>query len=215
MSRLTNQLDHVCDDLLRVSHQIQDVESKMLDAQSPLRGQSFEPSSGSQRLYCLLHEGDLGDCPEHDLCTGVPIDAPTDPTGEAGIADPAAEREHRQLVKDVAALEVIAQRVIRTTAAWQQRGPTERERRETDAANIPGCEVCARSGKQVPAKVLHSDVKGWLKRPHRLCRWHHDFVLKEHRLPDETEEASYQTTGKCVVRQMDRLRRGVLTGTLS
>lgn len=178
--RLDDQFDQALEDALRARHALPEVLRSMRDAMAGQPG---------------AHAYDNPVVGGHTTVTddeGMPMPAVSDRTGEAATDDDKARTDHRATQRDIAALAVIADRLIRRFAGYQHRAATEKERKATERANEPGCEVCLRSGTHTPPKVLSSTAKGNLARPHRLCGWHLDFVLGTGRLPTDDEERAHQ-----------------------
>lgn len=122
---------------------------------------------------------------------GVPMPAVSDPTGEAGVIRASgldqAVNDHQAILRHVQALASHADALDRLASKWQKRAATEKEKRDTDRANDPGCELHLRHGTWRPPKVLSSTVKGTLERPYRLCDWCMDVVGSLGRVPSDDE----------------------------
>lgn len=191
--KVTNQLDQALEDGLRARHALPDVLRTMRDAmEGQPAAQSYDTLRGGKRiLWCWEHEHELKVCHKrgHD-CLGesIPVD---DQTGEAAISADQARADQRETIRDVAALALITDRLISRFSRYQAKAATEKQRRETEQANDPGCELCHRVGQFSPPRVLSSDAKGNLDRPHRLCIWHYEFVLATGRKPTDDEERAH------------------------
>lgn len=204
--KLTEQLDRTLDDLLRTTHAIPGVLHAMRDAMGGQpRAMSYEGGASVPVLYCERHEGDRADCPPEELCTGRPVDAHPDPTGDAGVeaamGQDIARRDHRRLQRLINHHELLGREIVDLVARWQRRPANVLERKATEAANDKGnCEVCARSEVTEPATVIASTAKENLPRPYRLCRWHLDFALSYGRLPNQVEEKRHHDGARVRVR---------------
>lgn len=200
--KLDDLLDLAGDDILRCSHRLPDVLRAIRDALPGQPGaQSYDTiGHGRSILWCDLHERELVACHRAGLdCDGETV-VVNDPTGEAALEFSQAAVDLRAINRRVRAIAQQADALITIINRWSARSATDSERRATERANEPGCEVCARSDRYTPAKVLSSDVKKNLDRPHRLCTWHHDFVLAHGRLPTTVEEAAHQAGKRVRVR---------------
>lgn len=177
--RIDEQFDQALEDALRARHALPDALRAMRDAMTGQPGAASydNPVVGG-------HTSVLDD-------RGVPMPAVSDRTGEAATDPDPARDDHRATQRDVAALAVIADRLLGRMAKYQRRTATDKERRETEKANEPGCELCARQDVHSPPRVLSSTVKGNLDRPHRLCTHHYEFILANGRKPTEAEEVQY------------------------
>jgi len=73
-------------------------------------------------------------------------------------------------------------------ARWTPHHPTDRDRREVEAANTadPMCEYCTPHRREGDAQEVHrtGTVAGNLPHPMALCRWCYDRVRSDGRLPN-------------------------------
>lgn len=193
--RIDTELDDTLEELLRVRHALDEVVRSMRDAMLGQPGaQSFDVVTRGARsvAWCWEHEREVLACHRDDMfCAGETV-ATDDPTGEAAVEADKARHDHRETVRDIRTLRIVAGRLTARFALYQQRAADEKERRATERANEPGCELCARVGEWTPPRVLSSTVKGNLDRPHRLCSWHYEFVLANGRKPTEVEDAAHK-----------------------
>lgn len=173
------EFDKALEDLLRCWHAFDRVLSLMKEAQTGQPGARSYDSPMVGGHSTVLDE------------FGVPMPAISDPTGEAGIGADEARVDEADTLSDVRQLKTIGDRMVWRFARYQARAATEKQRRETEKANDPGCELCARMGQFSPPRVLSSDAKGNLDRPHRLCTWHYEFVLATGRKPTDDEERAH------------------------
>lgn len=195
--KITVELASALERLLKVEDLLPEVERRMRESLSEPGGHGFEVISRPAVLYCELHECDLRDCQyrarkaeEPFACTGVPVDAPNDPTGEGAARDEAIRDEVRRFERE-------ARRVV-VSANWI-RGFVERWMRDDRAplrdpkakANLPNCEIHARYGYERQARSQGTRVKDHgvpiLAVAYALCEWCEDTTRKLHRLPTEDE----------------------------
>lgn len=202
MPRPTDQLARALDVGERCRPLLQPALESVIDglAGQP-RAQSYDASGRTPVLYCNLHEGDLSDCPEDDLCRGVPVDVSSDPTGDAAVNPDPCRMAEKRIKGLVARAERAMDDLYAELVKHQSRPANPVERKATEAANDKGaCEVCARSEQYNPAIVIASTAKDNLPRPYRLCRWHLDFCLSYGRLPTEQEEKRHHDGARVHVR---------------
>lgn len=118
----------------------------------------------------------------------------SDPTADAGLR--LAEGDHAdadlaQLRRSTRIVAIEIERMVRIAAAWQSRGPTRKEQRETEAANDnlqPACELHLRVGVRVPRHRLAEVAYGWaLDRPMSLCHQCMRRIGDTHHVPDDDE----------------------------
>lgn len=192
------------------------LERRIRDTIPDLKAASYDAEPRDALVWCDTHERPVSTCHDHDdLCTGTPLEARTDPTGDAAATHP--YRDAGEFVAHARRAAHHIERMAVIAARYQVVDPRESAEVEQENTKPDGCEVCARSGKWVPVHVEAANPNGVLRKPIRSCRWHFDFVAVHGRLPDEREEAIHQAGGRVTVRatkQMDRLRRGLVNGRL-
>jgi hypothetical protein len=204
-----------------------DLERIEDEAYSPLRAQSFEPSEGrGLSLWCIEHDALLNHCENQGLQTCIPGAEEamgglnSDPTGVAGIneGNPARGKLNRarKLLEARRRNTDELENLLRDAA----RSDTAKDRKETAAANEKQeacCDPCSRAGAWSPPLTKDpTSVAGRLTPPLVLCRWHFDFVTTYGNLPTEEEDERHKAGKRVtrVVRQTDRLVRGITTGRL-
>lgn len=193
---LLDRFELAIEDILRFSHGAQTLLDKLDDADPAQPGAaSYGPvrNGTPSELWCDEHERAQHDCERAgELCTGVPV-VLNDRTGEAalGYSDDAAVRDKRQIERDMSTVVAIAARFARIDNTWKARSPTRKEQRETESANVPGCELHASVGVHVDAEAragLISTAGGWpLPRPMRLCSSCRQRIGRTHRVPSKAD----------------------------
>lgn len=177
--RLEDQLDHAAEDILRSRHALKDV---LIAIRAAMKGQ---PGAASYDTPVVSGHTTVKD----DL--GVPMPAVSDPTGEAGcdraVGLDSAVNDHKAIQRHAKAIASHADALVTVLARWQARSATDKERRQTDAANDPGCEIHTRIGVWRVPRVLSSTVNNTLERPYRLCEWCERVVKDLGRLPEYHE----------------------------
>lgn len=204
-----------------------------------LEDEAFSPqaSSGEFLLWCVTHDRRLDACEaiasredfagfvvECDagpmLDEGSPV---SDPTGSTALAFGNPKRSDLKLVgRQLEALGRIVGHIDLLTAIPEPRdGATiAMDSRKVAVANQSqaGCDPCARAGTWTPPHTLKgTTVDGRLPAPVLLCGWHYKWVRAYGELPNEREEADHQAGKRVtrVIRQTDRLRRGLMEGKLT
>lgn len=160
----------------------------------------------SALVWCDLHQQDVRMCHQETWgCTGVPLNHPNDPTGDAAMrCDRAAddERMYRDNVgRILRALAAMADTQARYPAA---RKPNAYERQLTATENDPRCESCARIeiAKGIPWWVEprtkeRTTIGGRLEQPMWCCDWCENHVIQTGLIPSE-DEVEQHRAGKRV-----------------
>lgn len=158
MTRIDSQLAQASEDIDLVLVALPDVLRRLRD------GMAGQP--GAQRYDTPVVGGHTTVLDER----GMSMPAVSDPTGEAAVravmgGDPSSITQ-RRIAQLVATIAHAADELVTHVRIAQRRGPTDRERRDTDAVNIePGCRSCART-------EVTPGVRRW-ERVYRRdrCRW--------------------------------------------
>ena len=117
-----------------------------------------------------------------------------------------AGKELDQLSHEAERLHRLARSVYDTCQRWS-RPPTNAQKAKDAGAGDPGCEICARFTNNQdqphwsPAHVEDSTVKNNLERPHRLCRFHYDFILRHGRMATKRETTDHLSGKRVRVKQ--------------
>lgn len=195
MTRLDTMLDVATEDIDRVRTVLDDVLHRLRDG---MAGQPKAQSYDSPRVNGHTTVTDEN---------GDSMPSVSDPTGDAAIemalGKDVATAQHKRISKLIHTIAHAAYDLHTECSAVQRRGPTAKERAETDGDNETAkgaCEVCQRSEVYAPAIVAASNAKGNLPRFYRLCRWHLDFALSYGRLPNDIEEKRHHDGGRVRVR---------------
>jgi hypothetical protein len=205
-----------------------DLERIEDDAYNPLRAQSYEPAEGrGLHLWCIEHDQPKNHCENDgrdgwDCVMGEPESIGginSDPTFAAATANNSNRGKLRKVQRLLEArrrntdeLENLLRDAVRSDTA--------KDRKETAAANEKQeacCDPCSRAGAWSPPLTKDpTSVAGRLTPPLVLCRWHFDFVTTYGNLPTEEEDERHKAGKRVtrVVRQTDRLVRGITTGRL-
>lgn len=181
--------------------------SAIQDHQSGLRAQTFEASNRQPTLYCIRHECDLTDCHRADrLCTGSPIEDRSDPTGEAAIRADRARQDERQALAMLRRATNELDALAAMITAYLDAKPVTL----ADDENLERCQSCARVAREKGGKRgsprwsvpvdHHSDCKGTLAEPRKLCHWCWRFVLDTGTLPSR-QQLEKRRDGKRVMRE--------------
>lgn len=122
--RITDQLAHAREDIDRFEIELPNLLRRLRDA---MPGQ---PGAASYEARVT-----------HDHSDATFEAAATLYEGKSPAANDRAELERR-----IGRIAHEADALIRLARSWQSRGPTDKERRETASANVPGCELHAKVG---------------------------------------------------------------------
>jgi hypothetical protein len=239
---IQEQADHALDSLMLAVRALPQGLRTLHDRREGFGSRKANTIGGStvrSVTWCEHHQRDLNNDCRSELCVGVPVAAPSDPTGDTAVEramghqDPALLEERaiagiiRRIRKDADDL------VTRLASLQEAREAKPHEVRKAEQENERNrlsvydcCEVCYLSERSDGSRVkepTHPGIKGSstvgdrLPAPARLCRRHYEFVTKVGRLPDEDEERQFQMGKAPRVKQEQtaRLRAGLQTGSLT
>lgn len=171
---VTDQLELACEDLLRLTHVLPDVIRRIRDA---LPGQ---PGAAS-------YDG------------AVSAGSHADPTQDAAlelVEGNTADADLATVKRRVAVIAREADALVHLAAAWQSRGPTRKEQRETAVANEPGCELHAKAGLHAPRDRVVTKAGGWVPpRPVAACAACRRFMAARKRLPSTADVEYHHNHG--------------------
>lgn len=198
--RLDDQLDRALEDALRARHALPEVLRTMRDSMPGQPGahvyDAVVVGGGRTLVWCWDHEREVRLCHKaNEPCMGESVTI-ADQTGEAAVEDDEVFADHKATQKDIAALAHHADRLVRRFANYKKRAATEKERRDTERANEPGCELHGKAGKWVLAFVLSSTVAGTLDEPLRLCRDCYERVRTTGERPPDSDVQYHAKTDK-------------------
>lgn len=145
------------------------------------------------RLVCPVHDEDLEDCkraPWGQRCQGIPLVSPSDPTGEAIVADSVGRISLRVLRNAVDVIDLAITEALAEIDRWQllthEQAQTIAEGQD-EAANAvdgPWCECCLRAGKHAPPEGKSARTcDGRLEQAMWLCAWCQKWVRGTGSLP--------------------------------
>lgn len=207
MSAIHDRFEAAVELGVRLLNDWRPLERRMRDAIPDLRAASYDGEPVDPEVWCDEHERSVVVCLKNDLlCTGTPLERRTDPTGDAGATHP--YKDAGEFVAWAKRVSHGLEQMARIAGHYSPDDPRQSDEVERENERDDTCAICARSEKWVPkvAKVGGQDV----------CDWHYRFHKTHGRLPNVDEEATHQR-GKRVtvrVREMDRLRAGLLQGKL-
>lgn len=170
--------------LTQITAALPDVLARIHDATS---GQP-----GAARTDTIRSSGHATVLDEH----GIPMPAVSDPTGEAGIRPDPAAAAHNRIEQLAKRLLTDAEALLFELGPWLARAPLAKELRETERANTPGCESCARiDGPALngvpwwnhPRTTVTLNLVSGERTKVRVCEWCEAVFRADGRLPTEAE----------------------------